>query len=131
MILPIKPIYCFSFLIFTFFTGFTCNEWDKLRNTLLNSFFGVFGNFSIFRKRFFHDSSDVGNGKKSWVVGSVSKLLNFLLVNVFIVIHVGHFATCKLLFLLLAWIIIFSNLCIDLYINLDFLQKSKYFSFYL
>ena len=65
-----------SFLIFAFFAGLAGDEGNELWDALLNSLFCIFCYFGIVRKCFFHDPSNVGDRKKSWVVGCVSEFQN-------------------------------------------------------
>jgi hypothetical protein len=52
----------FSFLVFTFFTGFTSDEGDEFGDALLDGFLGIFGDFGVLGEGLFHDTTDVGNG---------------------------------------------------------------------
>jgi hypothetical protein len=59
----------FSFLVFAFFACLARNERNKLRDAFLNGLLGILGDFGIIRQGFFHDSTNIRNGKKSGVIG--------------------------------------------------------------
>lgn len=88
----ILPIDSLALLILALLAGLARDEGDKLRDALLDSFLGVFGDLGVLGERLLHDATDIGDREKPRVVGTHSGLIASVLVSVLIMIR-AHLST--------------------------------------